>query len=103
MAIAEAARVNAFTLDADVGSRPIDVGPASIDLKVRTETVATIAANSAAGVDSEARFPKEAITAARRQSLLGIMVPGISVAKVPAFPTWLRSATGLVGHAPLRP
>src|SRR5712691_1077490 len=45
------------------------------DLAGRTEAVAATAATHAAAVDRDARFPQEAITAARSQRLLGIMVP----------------------------
>ena len=49
--------------------------PASRDFKARAEIVAAVAARHASSVDSEARFPAEAIAAAREQRLLGIMVP----------------------------
>jgi acyl-CoA dehydrogenase len=45
------------------------------DLKDRTESVARVAALHADAVDRDARFPGEAIAAARSQRLLGIMVP----------------------------
>jgi acyl-CoA dehydrogenase len=45
------------------------------DLKDRTELVAAIAADTATAVDRDARFPHEALAAARSQRLLGIMVP----------------------------
>src|SRR5271165_152836 len=64
MAIVEASRINAF-----------EAGPQSADLKDRTQAVTVIAAKNAVGVDRDARFPDEAITAARAQGLLGIMVP----------------------------
>ncbi len=48
---------------------------AGADLKARTEVVAAAAAANAAAVDRDARFPEEAITAARSERLLGIMVP----------------------------
>jgi acyl-CoA dehydrogenase len=44
-------------------------------VKVRAELVAAVAAANAAGADREARFPEEAVAAARVQRLLGIMVP----------------------------
>jgi acyl-CoA dehydrogenase len=47
----------------------------SATLKDRAHIVSTIAANNAAQVDRDARFPEEAIAAARTQGLLGIMVP----------------------------
>jgi acyl-CoA dehydrogenase len=42
---------------------------------VRAERAAAIAAAHAAGVDSEARFPEEAMAALKAEKLLGIMVP----------------------------
>jgi acyl-CoA dehydrogenase len=45
------------------------------DLKDRAGTVAAVAAEYATKVDQEARFPSEAVAAARRERLLGIMVP----------------------------
>lgn len=45
------------------------------DLKNRTDVVAAVAAEHAAAVDRDARFPAEAIDAARNERLLGIMVP----------------------------
>jgi len=45
------------------------------DLAGRSETVAATAASHADVVDRDARFPHEAIDAARSQRLLGIMVP----------------------------
>jgi acyl-CoA dehydrogenase len=50
-------------------------GAAAADLAGRTEAVAAIAAANADAVDRAARFPQEAIAAARSQRLLGIMVP----------------------------
>jgi acyl-CoA dehydrogenase len=47
----------------------------SADLTSRAEAVAAVAAANAARVDRDARFPAEAIAAARSQRLLGIMVP----------------------------
>jgi acyl-CoA dehydrogenase len=44
-------------------------------LEARTAAVAAMAAACAAAVDRDARFPEEAIAAARTQQLLGIMVP----------------------------
>jgi acyl-CoA dehydrogenase len=70
-----AASINAFTLQTDVDSRIIDSELQSADLKARTRVVTAIAAQNAARVDNDARFPEEAITAARAQHLLGIMVP----------------------------
>src|SRR5262249_61249662 len=45
------------------------------DLAGRSETVAATAASHADVVDRDARFPHEAIDAARSQRLLGIIVP----------------------------
>jgi acyl-CoA dehydrogenase len=47
----------------------------SENVEARAEAVAAIAADHAAAVDCDARFPEEAITAAREGGLLGIMVP----------------------------
>jgi acyl-CoA dehydrogenase len=49
--------------------------PAVASLEARTAAVVAIAAACAAAVDRDARFPEEAIAAARAQRLLGIMVP----------------------------
>ena len=46
-----------------------------IDLKARARDVAAIAAQHADVVDSEGRFPIEAITAAKEARLIGAMVP----------------------------
>lgn len=48
---------------------------AAANLEGRTAVVAAVAAASADAVDREARFPAEAITSARSERLLGIMVP----------------------------
>jgi acyl-CoA dehydrogenase len=45
------------------------------DLSVRAEAVANIAATYADSVDREARFPAEALAAARSERLLGILIP----------------------------
>ena len=50
-------------------------GLALADLESRMAIVATTAADNAAEVDREARFPSEAFSAARGQGLLGITVP----------------------------
>jgi acyl-CoA dehydrogenase len=52
-----------------------ETGIAAADLRGRTEVVAAAAAANAVAVDREARFPQEAIAAARSQRLLGITVP----------------------------
>jgi acyl-CoA dehydrogenase len=64
----------ARALQTDQGGRSAGIGLTS-KLKRRTEIVTAIAAEHASCVDKNARFPKEAITAARMQMLLGIMVP----------------------------
>jgi acyl-CoA dehydrogenase len=59
-----------------------------LDLKARAEIVAAVASRHAASVDAQARFPEEALAAAREQQLLGIMVPrelggeGASIAEI---------------------
>jgi acyl-CoA dehydrogenase len=50
-------------------------GPGIASFEARTAAVAAMAAACAAAVDRDARFPEEAIAAARAQRLLGIMVP----------------------------
>lgn len=45
------------------------------DWATRARAVAAVAATHAASVDSESRFPSEAIEAAKAQRLLGLMVP----------------------------
>jgi len=58
------------------------------DLRARIDKVVAIAAAHAAAVDSESRFPKEAVAAARAERLFGIAVPrefggdGFGVAEV---------------------
>jgi acyl-CoA dehydrogenase len=58
------------------------------DWRARVDKVVAIATSHAAAVDSESRFPKEAIAAARAERLLGVAVPrelggeGLSVADV---------------------
>jgi acyl-CoA dehydrogenase len=52
-----------------------EAGAAVLDLGARTQEVAAAAADNAVAVDRDARFPDEAIAAARAQRLLGIMVP----------------------------
>jgi acyl-CoA dehydrogenase len=49
--------------------------PDAADLRSRVEKVVAVAAANAAAVDSESRFPREAIDAARAQRLLSIAVP----------------------------
>jgi acyl-CoA dehydrogenase len=54
---------------------PAQPDTAAADLDARTDAVAQVAAANAAAVDRDARFPAEAIAAARAQRLLGVMVP----------------------------
>src|SRR5262249_50725968 len=55
---------------------PVDaLNTTATDLKGRADAVATVATAHAEAVDRAARFPKEAIEAARSQRLLGIQVP----------------------------
>jgi acyl-CoA dehydrogenase len=49
--------------------------PVANDFKGRAQAVAATAASNAATVDREARFPAEAIAAAKQQRLLGMLVP----------------------------
>jgi acyl-CoA dehydrogenase len=64
---------NASPVLDDGASLTIDT--AAADLVARTSAVAAVAAAHADAVDREARFPHEAIAAARSQRLLGITVP----------------------------
>ena len=50
-------------------------GRSAGDFNARADAVAVIAAAHATAVDRDARFPAEAIAAARSQNLLGVMVP----------------------------
>jgi acyl-CoA dehydrogenase len=75
MAIVEAGSIDAFTLAEPTEQRTIEARSRSEDLKARTAAVTAIAASNAAEVDGDARFPEEAITAARAKGLLGVMVP----------------------------
>jgi acyl-CoA dehydrogenase len=74
MTIVHAGRNDALAHQAGADNRSKG-GLASGDLKARTEAAAAVAAKNAARVDRDARFPEEAIAAARTQRLLGIMVP----------------------------
>jgi acyl-CoA dehydrogenase len=53
----------------------IQTRSATNELKARAEAAAAVAASHATGVDRDARFPEEAIAAAKAQRLLGILVP----------------------------
>ena len=70
----EPSRINALTPQAGADNRSEGQRRAE-ELKDRTEIVAASAEKHAADVDQEARFPAEAIEAARAQRLMGIMVP----------------------------
>jgi acyl-CoA dehydrogenase len=52
-----------------------ELKPASGSLKARAQAVAAVAATHALTVDRDSRFPAEAFEEARRQRLLGVMVP----------------------------
>jgi acyl-CoA dehydrogenase len=54
---------------------PIEGELAGQDIQHRAELVAGVAGTTAVHVDRDARFPNEAVAAARSQRLLGIMVP----------------------------
>jgi acyl-CoA dehydrogenase len=58
--------------EAPISSEGELAGP---DIQHRAELVAGVAATTALDVDRDARFPNEAVAAARSQRLLGIMVP----------------------------
>jgi acyl-CoA dehydrogenase len=75
MVAVETDRIHKRSLRADQDIRHIGIGPAAADLKSRTKFVTAIATKNASCVDRAARFPEEAISAARTQRLLGIMVP----------------------------
>ena len=75
MTIAEAGLIDAPALKTAADGCLTEVGPAVLDFEARTAAVAAVAADNVASVDRDARFPEEAITAARAQRLLGIMVP----------------------------
>ena len=53
----------------------IQTRPVTGDLKSRAEATAAVAAGNVVAVDRDARFPDEAIAAAKSQRLLGILVP----------------------------
>ena len=70
----EPSRTHALTPPAGADD-PSEARLPAEELKARVETVAALAEENAANVDREARFPTEAIEAARAQRLMGIMVP----------------------------
>ncbi len=59
-----------------VVSRSVPHATGEKNLAARAKNVAAIAAKYAAAVDSDSRFPAEAIAALRAEGLLGAMVPG---------------------------
>ncbi|HTS39575.1 MAG TPA: acyl-CoA dehydrogenase family protein [Xanthobacteraceae bacterium] len=73
------------------------------NLKKRVAEVASIAASTAADVDSSSRFPAEAIAAAKTQRLLGILAPkefggeGASISDVVEATYMLGRACGSTG------
>jgi alkylation response protein AidB-like acyl-CoA dehydrogenase len=75
MTVCEPSRAQPTSYRRRVVDRSGDIGFRSEDLKARTDAIVAISAENAASVDRDARFPEEAITAARAQRLLGIMVP----------------------------
>ena len=58
----------------DAANDAFDTDPRH-DLPARIEKVAAVAAAHAVAVDRDARFPAEAIEAARSERLLGVLVP----------------------------
>src|SRR5215472_3266759 len=75
MAILETDAIDGTSATIGADNRLVVAEPGETTLGTRAEAVAAIAAESAEEVDREARFPEEAIHAARDQRLLGIMVP----------------------------
>jgi acyl-CoA dehydrogenase len=71
--IAAIERASAAGLAIAEGAAP---APKLVDLAARAEKVAAVAAAHAVAVDSDSRFPAEAIDAARAERLLGAVVPG---------------------------
>ena len=75
----QAAKRNEIDLAAEAarGKRTAALAhPATLEaLARRADAVAVVAAQYATAVDTDSRFPAEAITAARGQRLMGIMVP----------------------------
>ena len=66
-----ASRAQPLACRPKVDGRSIEVGSRSQDLKARTDAVVAIAAENVGSVDRDARFPEEAITAARGAELAG--------------------------------
>jgi acyl-CoA dehydrogenase len=75
MVILEPGLMDAPARKAASDASSTEARPAVLDLRARTEAVAEAAAENAPAVDRDARFPEEAIIAARAHGLLGIMVP----------------------------
>jgi acyl-CoA dehydrogenase len=88
MATVDISGAAAPKLQARAHNPSVEMGSVSEDLQARAEAVAAIAADAAVAVDRDGRFPEEAFTAARKQALLGVMVPqdlggeGVSVSDV---------------------
>jgi acyl-CoA dehydrogenase len=53
----------------------VPIGALANELEARAQVVAAVAAKNAAAVDRAARFPNEAIAAAKEQRLMAILVP----------------------------
>jgi acyl-CoA dehydrogenase len=66
--------VSELKLPPDIGAA-VGVDTRAVDINSRAAAVAAVAAAHAAQVDEAARFPHEAIAAARSQRLLGVMIP----------------------------
>ncbi len=79
------------------------IAAANTDLIARTQAVAAVAATHASDVDTRARFPHEAIDAARQAGLLSALVPthlgggGLSMQELAAMCTMLARACGSSG------
>ena len=73
------------TRDFSIDQNPPPVGAEG--LVARAQKVAAVAAAHADAVDAEARFPAEAIAAARSARLLGLAVPRGWAAEAPVLPT----------------
>jgi acyl-CoA dehydrogenase len=75
MVVLEPGLIDAPASEAAPNDSAFEADPTLLDLRARVQAVAEAAAESAHAVDRDARFPEEAIAAARAQHLLGIMVP----------------------------
>jgi acyl-CoA dehydrogenase len=73
------------------------------NLEMRADVTAGIAGENASAVDREARFPAEAFGSARKERLLGILVPaelggeGVSISDVAEICYMLSTACGATG------